>query len=113
MFLIPALLFAQKSTGDKYYSRLEYAETIKFYLKDFEKTGNSESLALLAECYFKTHQYEKALDHYIQLEKNSTLNTRQLYNIGSLYFENDQPEKGKEYMLKYSAASGSKWWIDQ
>jgi outer membrane protein OmpA-like peptidoglycan-associated protein len=112
LFLIPAVTFAQKSIGDKYYSRLEYAEAIKFYQKDFEKTGNSESLALLAECYFKTHQYEKALDHYIQFEKSGILNTQQLYNIASLYFENDQPEKGKQYMLKYSAASGSTWWND-
>ncbi len=104
-------LIAQKSTGDKYYERLEYAEAIKHYKKDYEKNNNRESLMRLADCFYHTHHYSEALKYYQELEKTG-LNAAQLFCVAQLYLENDQPEKGKEYFKQYAAASGSKWWSD-
>lgn len=110
LFLFGIIGYSQKATGDKYFAKLEYADAIPFYKKDYDKKGDRECLAKLAECYHKTKQYESALTSFEQLEKTGTLQPIQLFYLGQLYYENDQPEKGKEYFKKYAAASGSQWW---
>lgn len=111
LLFISGISIAQKSTGDKHYDKLEYAEAIKHYKKDYEKNNNRESLMRLADCYYRTHNYAEALKYYQELEKTG-LNAPQLFCMAQLYFENDQPEKGNEYLQQYAAVSGSKWWSD-
>lgn len=78
-----ALCFAQgkKSKGDVFFFQYEYQKAVNAYEADLAQGALTEQQFLnLADAYFKTNNFEKASDAYLELFKKDTLLDGHRYN---------------------------------
>ncbi len=106
-FLGMALCFAQgkKSKGDVFFFQYEYQKAVAAYEADLAQGTLTEQQFLnLADAYFKTHNFKKASEAYLELFKKDTLLDSHRYNrmLQSLSKTAD-PERKQAFLTTMAA----------
>lgn len=60
-------VLGQKNRADRYFEAGDYLNAAEFYEKQWKQDNSKETLQKMAECYYNTFQYEKAIQALGQL----------------------------------------------